>query len=88
MKGKFFDKISDNFYKMAPNRLSIASASAMSDFHRESRKEKYRSPRFLTTIEKYQLMLGACRGIAFLHDRGYMHCDIKSPNFLISKVRF
>jgi hypothetical protein len=37
--------------------------------------------------EKFEMIVGACRGLAFLHERGYMHCDLKSPNFLVSDVR-
>ena len=35
----------------------------------------------------YDMMLDAARGIAFMHSKGYMHCDIKSPNFLVTSER-
>lgn len=32
------------------------------------------------------MMRDAICGIAHLHDQGYMHCDIKSLNFLVAEV--
>ena len=62
------------------------TVSAFSDYRRESQKKGSGVPRSFTMLEKYKLLLGAGRGMAFLHSRGYIHCDIKSPNFLIAKV--
>ena len=42
--------------------------------------------KLFTLLDQCKLMLGAAKGLAFLHSKGYMHCDIKSPNFLITKV--
>ena len=39
-----------------------------------------------TPLEKLRMVLDACRGLEFLHMNGYMHCDLKSPNFLVSNV--
>lgn len=36
---------------------------------------------------QYDMILDAARGIAFMHNKGYMHCDIKSPNFLVTSDR-
>jgi hypothetical protein len=43
--------------------------------------------RQISLEEKFEMIVGACRGLSFLHERGYMHCDLKSPNFLVSNVR-
>jgi hypothetical protein len=40
----------------------------------------------ISLIEKFEMIKGAASGIAFLHSMGYMHCDIKSPNFLVNHV--
>ena len=37
--------------------------------------------------EKLIMMHDVVAGILFLHEQGYMHCDIKSPNFLVANVR-
>jgi hypothetical protein len=42
--------------------------------------------RQLSWEEKFEMIVGVCRGLAFLHEKGYMHCDLKSPNFLVSNV--
>ncbi len=36
---------------------------------------------------RLRMMRDAANAIAFLHLRGYMHCDIKSLNFLVDEVR-
>lgn len=85
------NKFMDNFFKLrSSSRLTLASGSSAAGdhLHRSRKTAKLECPRYLTTMEKYHLMLGACRGIAFLHSKGFMHCDIKSPNFLIAKVRY
>lgn len=33
----------------------------------------------------YEMMRDAARGLAFIHAKGYMHCDIKSLNYLVSE---
>jgi hypothetical protein len=35
---------------------------------------------------RLQMMRDAVSGIAFMHSKGYMHCDIKSLNFLVDEV--
>jgi hypothetical protein len=35
---------------------------------------------------RLEMMRDAVSGIAFMHSRGYMHCDIKSLNFLVDEV--
>jgi serine/threonine protein kinase len=37
-------------------------------------------------ISNQQFMADAIRGVAFLHEYGYMHCDIKSLNYLVDSV--
>lgn len=37
--------------------------------------------------EKLRMMHDVVSGILFLHNQGYMPCDIKSPNFLVANVR-
>lgn len=39
----------------------------------------------LSVFGKLELMSDVVRGIAFLHSKGYMHCDIKSLNFLVTE---
>jgi serine/threonine protein kinase len=34
------------------------------------------------------MMQEATRAVEFLHAKGYMHCDIKSLNFLVAKVPY
>jgi serine/threonine protein kinase len=70
-------------FSLGSTRQTTANSSVSELFRNSKRKGPSRS---LTMIEKFNLMLGACRGVAFLHSKGYMHCDIKSPNFLIGKV--
>ena len=36
--------------------------------------------------EKLRMMRDVVSGILFLHEQGFIHCDIKSPNFLVSEV--
>jgi hypothetical protein len=36
--------------------------------------------------EKLRMMHDVVAGILFLHEEGYIHCDIKSPNFLVANV--
>lgn len=36
---------------------------------------------------RLRMMRDCTRGVAFLHSKGLMHCDIKSLNFLVNKVK-
>jgi serine/threonine protein kinase len=74
----FKPNVSNNRQTMASTNTSIA------EFRRDFQKGS--APRPMTLADKYFLMLGATRGVAFLHSKGFMHCDIKSPNFLMAKV--
>ena len=40
----------------------------------------------LSIIGKLEMMCDIVRALAFLHSKGYMHCDIKSLNFLVTEV--
>ena len=40
----------------------------------------------LSIIGKLEIMCDVVRGLAFMHSKGFMHCDIKSLNFLVSEV--
>jgi len=40
---------------------------------------------YLSLEKRLSLVLDALRSVAFLHERGYMHCDIKSLNFLVTE---
>jgi serine/threonine protein kinase len=40
----------------------------------------------LSFNKRLVMMRDAIAGIAFLHEKGYMHCDIKSLNFLVAEV--
>jgi serine/threonine protein kinase len=37
---------------------------------------------------QYQMILDAITALAFMHDKGYMHCDMKSLNYLVTEVCF
>jgi hypothetical protein len=39
-----------------------------------------------TMREKLLMIVDACKGLEFLHANGFIHCDLKSPNFLVSNV--
>lgn len=39
-----------------------------------------------TLRERLLMIIDACKGLEFLHMNGYIHCDLKSPNFLVSNV--
>jgi serine/threonine protein kinase len=39
----------------------------------------------LSVIGKLEFMSDVVRGLSYLHSRGYMHCDIKSLNFLVTE---
>lgn len=41
-----------------------------------------------TYNQRLRMMRDATAGIAFLHAQGYMHCDLKSLNFLVAEVSF
>jgi len=41
----------------------------------------------LSFRKRMLMMRDAAAGIAHLHAQGYMHCDIKSLNFLVAEVR-
>lgn len=34
----------------------------------------------------YTMMVAAASALAFIHDKGYMHCDMKSLNYLVTSV--
>lgn len=34
---------------------------------------------------RLQMIRDCCAGVAYLHSKGLMHCDIKSLNFLVTK---
>lgn len=40
---------------------------------------------YLSLEKRLSLVLDALRAVAFLHSRGFMHCDIKSLNFLVTE---
>lgn len=40
----------------------------------------------LSMMKRLCMMKDAVAGIAFLHERGFLHCDIKSLNFLVDEV--
>ncbi len=42
---------------------------------------------FVSLRQRVRMMRDAVNAIAFLHSKGYMHCDIKSLNFLVTEVR-
>lgn len=66
---------------------SVAGNHAKPLFSIHKQKMKQAELRILNWEEKFEMIVGACRGLSFLHERGYMHCDLKSPNFLVSDVR-
>ena len=35
---------------------------------------------------RYKMMVDATCAVAFLHEKGFIHCDIKSLNFLVTQV--
>jgi hypothetical protein len=41
---------------------------------------------FVSIQQRVRMMRDAVNAIAFLHSKGYMHCDIKSLNFLVTEV--
>lgn len=41
---------------------------------------------FVNDLDRIKMMADCANAIAFLHSKGYMHCDIKSLNFLVSSV--
>lgn len=41
----------------------------------------------LTFEERISLMLDAASSMAFLHSKGFLHCDVKSLNFLVCEIR-
>lgn len=43
--------------------------------------------RNLTSVERFNMIVDAITSIAHIHATGYMHCDIKSLNFLVTEVR-
>lgn len=36
--------------------------------------------------QRYRMILDAVSAIEYLHSKGYMHCDIKSLNYLVADV--
>lgn len=72
--------ISDKFYEIREpsERLSVESRETL--YFRPAKGE-------LADLLPYEMMLDAARGVAFLHSKGYVHCDIKSLNFLVNEVR-
>ena len=41
--------------------------------------------RFIPLALRLKFCRDCCAGLSFLHSKGFMHCDIKSLNFLVSK---
>jgi len=66
--------------KYLPRNSSLTTSSKRRPSHIESK------PTF-SMVEKFRMIIDASTGLAFLHERGYMHCDIKSPNFLVSNEK-
>lgn len=67
-----------------PSNLPTHAKILFSVTHQQ--KHQVSELRVLTWEEKFEMIVGVCRGLSFLHERGYMHCDLKSPNFLVSNV--
>ena len=44
-----------------------------------------RTPDEEFSLINYEMMLDCVRGLAYIHSVGYMHCDIKSLNFLVTE---
>jgi hypothetical protein len=42
---------------------------------------------YLLMSVRIRMCLDCCRAVAHLHSKGYIHCDIKSLNFLVCEVR-
>lgn len=48
----------------------------------------FTAARAVSIATRLMMMRDAATGIAFLHSKGFMHCDIKSLNFLVDEVKF
>eukprot|EP01038_Epipyxis_sp_PR26KG_P012169 gene12169-16296_t len=76
------------------SRLSTSSenrddSSKDKDNHSNSqsrRKEPlYSRAQYVSLEQRFRMMRDAASSIAFLHSKGFMHCDIKSLNFLVDE---
>lgn len=54
---------------------------------RESMVAQITMAHTISMNDRIAMMRDAIAGIAFLHSRGFLHCDIKSLNFLVDEVR-
>lgn len=75
--GHSFDWIFKSRKTKPVGNNEILNRSAV--LHRPSREE-------FSDMQNYEMMLDAAKGLAYIHSKGYMHCDVKSLNFLVTEV--
>ena len=75
MLSSFFKPYSKSLHKRRSTRLQSRDAIVS----RPSTEE-------YSDLIDYETMLDAARGLAFIHSKGYMHCDVKSLNYLVTAV--
>jgi hypothetical protein len=77
-------------WSLPANRLSALFSSTPAPLHTIRESAGLRNNSCLTNAAegaltaKYDMMLDAASGLAFMHSKGYMHCDIKSLNYLVT----
>lgn len=71
----------DSAIRDSHSSRSVSVALISLDAHQSSR---HSTTRLLPGALKLRMARDCCAGLAFLHSKGFVHCDIKSLNFLVT----
>ena len=74
-----FNTFFDRRAQSAINSLHPESLRNREAIHDRPSADEY------SDLMDYEMMRDAARGLAFIHSKGYMHCDVKSLNYLVTE---
>lgn len=80
-----FQSDESNLIPIQSTRLSIVNLFN-SFINKEERPSMYTAPHGSKILLKQRIKMAkdAIRGLSFLHSKGFLHCDVKSLNYLVS----
>jgi hypothetical protein len=76
------ERVRDSILSISGFATSTAAPAAAA----VEQKEMLPFAHYLLMAARIRMCLDCCRAVAHLHSKGYMHCDIKSLNFLVCEV--